>query len=477
MVLAPDDMVDLYEALLLAAEEQTNTPASTTDWARENVTVVTPWAGRIPFEPYDYQAAFLADTSPRRLILKARQVGMSNAIAIEAIHKAISKPDQMILMVSRNGDLAQHLITYCRHTLASLREMPELVRENLSELEFANGSRIRSLAATPAAGRGFPATSVYLDEFAFAEYAELIYQAIVPTLPPTGQLTVLSTANGRNNLFFRLWSGTEGGEWSRHSIHWSDCPRYRDDPTWEAKTRADMTRQSFAQEFDLDFIASGDAVFDPADLARCKEGWNPSPEGCERYINAWDIGRRHDHTVGITIGLRDDVWHVVKYDRVLEPYPAIQSRIDNRHRERKAVTVVESNGVGDPVIENLSTRAKPYTMTTKTKVQAIQALQLLIQQGRFKHDIEQLGRELGLYEWDDKDLVQDSVMSAAIAAVTAFPPTLSGVLANTVKQAQPAQPDKTVIPVHSTNASERAREQAAATDPRVRRHLAMRGGW
>ena len=29
-----------------------------------------------------------------RLILKARQVGMSNAVAIEAIHKAITKPDR-----------------------------------------------------------------------------------------------------------------------------------------------------------------------------------------------------------------------------------------------------------------------------------------------------------------------------------------------------------------------------------------------
>jgi hypothetical protein len=392
------------------------------DWAKDQVTVVTPWAGRIPFVPYSYQRAFLNDTSPRRLILKARQVGMSNAIAIEAIHRAVTLPDQMILMVSRNGQLAQHLVTYCRHTLAGLKEIPPIRRENLSELEFANGSRIVSLAATPSAGRGFPATDVYLDEFAFAEYDELIYQAIVPTLPANGQLTVLSTAHGRDNLFFRLWSGQEGGTWSQHRIHWSDCPRYRDDPEWEARTRGEMTSQSFAEEYDLDFITSGDAVFDVDDLTKAKQGWKPAGGGSDRIITAWDIGRRQDHTVGITIGLRGDTWHEIAYDRMLVPYPVVQASIEARHRTYGGKTYVESNGVGDPVIENLSVRVEPFTTTAKTKVQAIQALQLLIQQGRFKYGSEQLDRELGLYQWDDKALIQDSVMAAAIAAFQVLHP-------------------------------------------------------
>lgn len=416
------DALPLAAAVLALRKRQVEQPSSAPsclDWARQNVTVVTSWAGRIAFEPYSYQERFLDDTSPRRLILKARQVGMSNAIAIEAIHKAITTPDQMILMVSRNGQLAQHLITYCRHTLVGLRDTPVLARENLSELEFTNGSRIVSLAASPSAGRGFPATAVYLDEFAFAEYAELIYAAIVPTLPPNGQLTVLSTANGRNNHYFRLWSGMEGGEWSRHTIHWRDCPRYADDPAWEAKTRANMTRQSFAQEFDLDFVTSGDAVFDPADLARCRDGWLGDPRRCEELITAWDIGRRQDHTVGGTIGRIGDTWHLVAFERFIAPYPVIQARIEERKR-RYGPTWVESNGVGDPVIENLTEEVTPFTTTAKTKLQAIQALQMLIQQGRFKHGEDQVDRELGLYEWDDKAITQDCVMMLAIAAYQAI---------------------------------------------------------
>lgn len=395
------------------------------DWAQANATIVLPTEGRQLFRPYSYQAAILNDASPRRLILKARQTGISNAVAIEALHKAITRPDSTELFVSRNQDAARVLIRYCRHTLSGLKNPPTLAGENQSELTFSNGSRIVSLPATPSTGRGLAATDVYLDEFAFCQYDDLIYESIIGTIATGGRMTVLSTANGRNNLFFRLWSGLDGGQWSRHRIHWSDCPRY--DAAWAERTRAEMTRQSFAQEYDLDFIASGDAVFDPDDLARCRDGWNPSPDGCERIVHIWDIGRRRDHTVGLSIGQRGDEWHAIDegaaaFERFLAPYPVIQSRIEDRHRAVKGKTIVESNGVGDTVIENLTVRVTRFTTTAKTKTQAIQALQLLVQQGRFKHGIEQLDRELSLYQWEDEGLIQDCVMAAAMGAYEVVPP-------------------------------------------------------
>jgi hypothetical protein len=47
---------------------------------------------------------------------------------------------------------------------------------------------------------------------------------------------------------------------------------------------------------------------------------------------------------------------------------------------------------------------------------------MLIQQGKFKHSIEQLDRELSLYQWDDDGLIQDCVMAAALGAHTVSPP-------------------------------------------------------
>lgn len=409
----------LEAAAEVIAAEAAGTPVpacSALEWARANATIILPTEGRQPFHPYDYQVRFLEDGSRFRVVLKSRQTGMSNAIAIEALHKAITRSDSTELFVSKDQKAASVMVRYCQHTLNGLRTPPRLVNENQSELTFENGSRIISLPATPSTGRSIAATDVYLDEFAFTAYDQLIYESIIGTISTGGRLTINSTANGRANLYFRLWSGLEGGEWSRHRIHWSDCPRYRDDPTWEPRTRASMTRQAFAQEYDCDFIASGDAVFDPADLVRAKRDWDPDPAGCSQIINAWDIGRRQDHTVGWTIGLKGDTWHELDYDRMLVPYPVVQAAIDARHLERGGTTYVESNGVGDPVIENLTVRVTPFTTGAKSKTQAIQALQLLLQQGKLKYGSEQLDRELGLYQWKDDDLIQDSVMAAAIAA-------------------------------------------------------------
>lgn len=387
------------------------------EWASANARIVTPSQGVAPWEPYPYQQKLLQDTTPRRLVLKARQTGLSTAIALEALYYATHLEHDRTLFVSRNQDAASLLIRYCQIAISGMATPVKTTGESQSKLSFSNGSEILSLPATPSTGRSYPASRVYLDEFAFAEYADLIYQAILPTLSGGGPLTVQSTPKGRNNLFFRFWQGFEGGGWSRHIIHWQDCPRYRDDPSWESKTRSSMTRQAFAEEFDCDFVSSGDAVFDPTDILACRVGHVDTPTACDQFITAWDIGRRQDHTVGITLGRAGDVWHVIEMERFMAPYPVIQAAIEARGK-RFGRTLVESNGVGDPVIENLMVRVDPFLTTVKSKTQAIQALQLLIQQGQFKFGPahEQLERELSLYEFDDKNLVQDTVMAASIAA-------------------------------------------------------------
>ncbi len=422
MAVASPELQRVYLALAIAeAEEEEQAPPllpSPLAWATANARIVTPSQGVAAWEPYPYQAGLLEDRSPRRLVLKARQTGLSTAIALEALFYALHLEHDRTLFVSRSQEAASLLIRYVQVALSGLTTPVRPVAESQSRLVFSNGSEILSLPATPSTGRGYPASRVYLDEFAFADYDQLIYQAILPTLSGGGPLTVLSTPKGRNNLFFRFWQGFEGGDgWSRHTVHWQDCPRYADDPAWEPKTRAELTRQAFAEEYDCDFLSSGDAVFDPADLARCQLEHAPEPEGCEQFVTAWDIGRRQDHTVGITLGRRGEVWHVVEFERFLAPYPVIQASIEQRQR-RYGKTIVESNGVGDPVIENLVVQVEPFTTTARSKVQAVQALQLLIQRGRFKFgsEHEQLGRELGLYEFEDKGLVQDCVMAAAIAA-------------------------------------------------------------
>jgi phage FluMu gp28-like protein len=139
-------------------------------WATANARIVTPSQGVAPWDPYKYQQRLLEDRSTRRLVLKARQTGLSTAIALEALYYATHFEHDRTLFVSRNQELAGLLIRYAQVAIAGLATSVRPISESQSKLVFSNGSEIVSLPANPATGRGYPASRVYLDEFAFAEY-------------------------------------------------------------------------------------------------------------------------------------------------------------------------------------------------------------------------------------------------------------------------------------------------------------------
>lgn len=417
-------------------QDVTVSATSAAAWATANAQIVHPARGRIAFDPYWYQRDFLASYhEPRRIILKARQIGFSQVFALEALYAAITEPEQMILLVSRSQDLAVNLLRYCYLTYNNLRDAPALIKANESELGVSNGSRIKSIPANRSTGRGFAANRIYLDEFAYAEYADDIYQSVAPAVSQGGSLTIGSTPNGSGNLFHRLY--TEANDFWRMRVPWYRCLAYNPlgaDPafddaqsraigeagSWFASERPKYTAQQWAAEFECDFVGSGVAVFQPIDVERATVGaWGDRPpEPGHSYVTSVDIGRRQDATVINTFDTSVEPYQRVAHDRLERmPYPVIQETIAARWRAYGGQLWIESNGVGDPVIENLSAPAQPFVTTARSKVQAIQRLQLLLERGRLKAQwTPQERRELLGYQWDDRDLVQDCVMSLAIGA-------------------------------------------------------------
>ena len=111
-------------------------------WATANAQIVHPKRGRIAFAPYAYQREFLEHyAAPRRIILKARQVGYSQVFALEALYSAITQREQTILLVSRSQEMAVNLLRYCYLSFNNLRDAPELVKSNESEMGFDNGAK------------------------------------------------------------------------------------------------------------------------------------------------------------------------------------------------------------------------------------------------------------------------------------------------------------------------------------------------
>lgn len=392
--------------------------------------------GRTLFRPYPYQRRILKDRSTKRLILKARQTGISQTIGIEARHAAEYEPDTTSLFVSRNEKLAAELIRYARLCKPERPENP-ITKNNAFTMEFANGSRIIAEAATRHAGRGIPARRVYLDEFAFVEYADDIWASIEPTAQ---DITVLSTPKGRGNLFYFMWAG-EYGEWSKHTIHWSECPRYYTPedqaagipPTecaWYTTKRTFYTTRDWASEYECDFVESGGSVF-PADL--CERVYDPRMPSHEpaTWIDApgsltyWDLGARQDATVGVTVARIANKLPVIAFARYEAPneWPAMERAIADRcARYPDGRHIVESNGIGDPFISHLREKGLPieeFLVTARSKADIIRALSLACEQDRFRHGSRQLRSEMLAYQTDDAKLVQDCVMATSGAVYAA----------------------------------------------------------
>jgi hypothetical protein len=141
-----------------------------------------------------------------------------------------------------------------------------------------------------------------------------------------------------------------------------------------------------------------------------------------KYVIAWDIGSRHDHSVGIVLDVSEEVFDVACYLRLKGDYPQIQSAIEDLHTAfaRSSFTVIEDNSIGAAVADNLDIpvhQLRRFTTSTASKERIIEALRLRLQLQliKFQPSLKQLASELCDYQLPDTNCVQDSVIALAIA--------------------------------------------------------------
>jgi len=225
--------------------------------------------GTMPFVLWPAQEELLhAITTERQLlILKARQLGISWLCCAYALWLCLFHPGKVVLAFSKGQDEANELtrrVTVMFDRLGAMAGIPALIKQNTEELVWANGSRFKSMPATPSAGRTFTASLAIMDEAAFMAYADRLYTAMKPTIDGGGQLIILSTANGKSNLFYTLIERAQAGlgSFAFRFLPWHVRPGR--DQAWYDATAADAIDDGFMKQ---EYPATPDEAFEATDVS------------------------------------------------------------------------------------------------------------------------------------------------------------------------------------------------------------------
>jgi hypothetical protein len=262
-----------------------------------------------PFVPYDYQEELVTviQGSRNTICLKSRQVGASETVVNYLSCRAATEPGFVAIVISKTQNDSSDLARRARFMLNSIQGHSfQYATDSNTIVSVKGGGTIYFLPGSPRAARGIPSGSVlWIDEGAFVDGAEEIYQAASPALAMLGddaQVIVTSTPDTEVDWYGGLWNhgipddwydyvlaaranpakGPEHisalnlrlalvqDDWARVAVHWTQHPVYNKDPNWATKTRESrrMTQAAWDTEYELSFGSTDTQVY-PTHLIRC----------------------------------------------------------------------------------------------------------------------------------------------------------------------------------------------------------------
>ncbi len=234
--------------------------------------ITHPMKGRVLFHLYPFQADTLQEIRDNRfsIINKSRQLGISTLVAGYSLWIMLFHKDKTILCIATKQETAKGMVDkvqFMYNNLPSwLRGNQKPETNNKLSLKLPNNSQIVATSAASDAGRSYAVSLLLVDEAAFIEGIDKIYTSIKPTIATGGGIIALSSPNGVGNWFHKMYTLAEQGKgdfkpiklpWNLHPDRVAPI-----DPGWEERERANMSPREFAQEYDCDFLGSGNTVVD-----------------------------------------------------------------------------------------------------------------------------------------------------------------------------------------------------------------------
>jgi hypothetical protein len=371
--------------------------------------------GFVPFKLFPRQKEIILAYEKHRfnLVTKPRQAGVSTTTAAYMSIKvgwADADNPENILIIANKQELAFEFLSKIKDFLSQLprwiwgdeyygNEKKEsksiFLTDSKKEIKLPNGSRVKAVATSKDALRGFTPTFLIMDEAAYIDNGAEVFGAALTALGTGGKATLISTPRGMDALYYKTYDQAKNkkNNFNIVEMKWYEDLRYNKDLRWikgdEIKPEIEFTFESYnkwlndgwkptsswyeemclgmnndakmiAQELDVSFIGSGGNVINEEDIERQEKlnvmepklifggeeetwVWEEPIEG-HQYIMGVDVSRG-DGEDSSTIIILDftTMEQVMEYQGKIQP--DLLAQIVEEYGERyKAYTVVDVTG-------------------------------------------------------------------------------------------------------------------------------------
>lgn len=345
----------------------------------------------IPFEPFQYQVELSTLIDERSVVIvKSRQLGITEAIASKFLHKACLNPGYAAVVLSKSQVDTSNVARRVRRMVDSLG-LP-LATDSLTDIQIEKGGRLIFRNSTPNGCRGLESISdILYDESGFVDAIDRIFDAASPSQEMCGdeaRTIVLSTPAGKSGWYWEMLSGGNEGRdiegicnqvksgaidpcqqwidesgWGKYIVHWKAHPIYSAIPDYleSIQRKKKLSWSTIEQEYNLSFQESERNVF-PSDLVRnCAIGSYGLPSKDEAYYMGIDTSNQgEDYTVAVLIKVDDDGIKEVVFlyrdrKRTMDYHIEKISEIIRNYRPRK-IGIEVTGGTGQVYLERLSSK-------------------------------------------------------------------------------------------------------------------------
>ena len=170
--------------------------------------------------------------------------------------------DRNILIVANKGETSAEITKKLKDSYKELPFYlkPGIIVWNQKKITLDNGCTLTCKTTNKTSATGDTIHVLYFDEVAKlpANISDEFWKSIYPTMSSSrvSQIILTSTPDGKENLFYRIWDGSQKGtnDFKNFRVDWWQVPGH--DEEWAAEQRRNFGDTEFEQEFGLSFDTS-----------------------------------------------------------------------------------------------------------------------------------------------------------------------------------------------------------------------------